>query len=139
VRRFLTGTPSILSLAALEAGLDTFEGVAITDIAAKSERLTRFSIGLVEDLCGNELQLVSPREPDASHVIFAHPNGYAVMQALIARGIIGDFRPPDMMRFGFAPLYNSFENAWLAAVAMSDVLRTGSWNQPAFITRQTVT
>ena len=141
IRRFLTGTPSILSLAALEAGLDNFDGVSITDLAAKAERLTQYFVEAVEASCGNELALASPRDPGSrgSHVVFAHPQGYAIMQALIARGIIGDFRPPDLMRFGFAPLYNSFEEAWLAASALHEILGTREWDQPRFLERQKVT
>ena len=140
VGRFLTGTPSILSLAALEVGLDTFAGVAIADIERKAEELTRFFLDAVERLC-EDLALESPRDPAArgSHVVFAHRQGYAVMQALIARGIIGDFRPPSLMRFGFAPLYNSFEDAWMAAVALSEIVRNCEWDQPRFRERQKVT
>ena len=141
IRRFLTGTPSILGLAALECGLDTFADVELSAIEAKAEALTRSFIDAVEDRCGGEVTLASPRDPTArgSHICFAHPNGYAVMQALIARRIIGDFRPPDLMRFGFAPLYNSFENAWRAADALGAILETREWNQPRFLERQAVT
>ena len=106
---FLTGTPSILALAALDAGLDTFDGIAMRDVAAKSRALSQLFIDEVEARCGDEVRLASPRDPAqrGSHVVFAHPEGYAVMQALIARGVIGDFRAPDLMRFGFAPLYNT--------------------------------
>lgn len=141
INRFLTGTPSILALAALEAGLSTFEGVSIAAIEAKAEAISAFFIDAVEQSCGGELALASPRDSRArgSHVCFAHPQGYAVMQALIARGITGDFRPPDLMRFGFAPLYSSFEDAWLAAQALSDVLGGREWNCAQFQQRQTVT
>ena len=73
------------------------------------------------------------------HVSFAHPEGYAVVQALIARGVIGDFRAPDLIRFGFAPLYNCFEDAWRAADALADILATRDWDQPRFHARQRVT
>jgi kynureninase len=141
IRRFLTGTPSILALAALDAGLDTFEGVAIADLETKSEDLTRFFIEAVDARCGSEVRLASPRDPKArgSHVCFAHAQGYAVMQALIARGIVGDFRPPDLMRFGFAPLFNSYEDAWRAADALAEILSTREWDQPRFLERQKVT
>lgn len=141
INRFLTGTPSILALAALEAGLSTFEGVSIAAVEAKAEVITAFFIDAVEKSCGDELQLASPRDPRTrgSHVCFAHPQGYAVMQALIARGITGDFRPPDLMRFGFAPLYNSFEDAWLAAAALGKILGTREWDQPDYLRKQTVT
>jgi kynureninase len=141
IRRFLTGTPSILALAALDCGLDTFAGVELSAIEAKGEALTKAFIEAVEECCGDQVTLASPRDPAArgSHVCFAHPEGYAIMQALIARGIIGDFRPPDLMRFGFAPLYNSFEDAWRAADALGAILETRDWDQPRFRQRQSVT
>ena len=141
INRFLTGTPSILALAALGAGLSTFEGVSMAAIEAKAEAITAFFVDAVERSCGDELALATPRDPGArgSHVCFAHPQGYAVMQALIARGITGDFRPPDLMRFGFAPLYNSFEDAWLAATALAEIVAGREWNRPDFLERKTVT
>jgi kynureninase len=141
INRFLTGTPSILALAALEAGLSTFEGVSMAAIEAKAEAITAFFVDAVEQSCGDELALASPRDPKArgSHVCFAHPQGYAVMQALIARRITGDFRPPDLMRFGFAPLYNSFDDAWLAATALAEIVAGREWNRPDFLERKTVT
>jgi kynureninase len=141
IRKFLTGTPSILSLAALEAGLDSFENVKVADLEQKARELSAFFVGCVETLCGGETVLASPREPGlrGSHVVFAHRQGYAVMQALIARGVVGDFRPPDLMRFGFAPLYNSFEDAWRASSALFDILASREWERPDFQDRQRVT
>jgi kynureninase len=139
--KFLTGTPSILALAALDAGLSTFDGIPMRDLAAKSRSLSQLFIDEVEARCGNEVRLASPRDPAqrGSHVVFEHPEGYAVMQALIARGVIGDFRSPDLMRFGFAPLYNSHAEMVGAAVAMADVLATDEWDQPRFKQRAKVT
>jgi kynureninase len=141
IRRFLTGTPSILALAALDAGLDTFHGCAIGEIEAKSRGLTQLFIDEVERRCCGQLRLVCPREPErrGSHVSFAHPHGYALMQALIARGIVGDFRAPDLMRLGFAPLYNRYEEAWAAAIALSDLISTGDWDQERYHERRRVT
>ena len=141
IGRFLTGTPSILALAALEAGLATFDGIAMRDLAAKSRALSQRFVEEVEQRCGSEVRLASPGDPEqrGSHVVFAHPHGYAVMQALIARGVIGDFRAPDLMRFGFAPLYNRFEDAWRAADALADVLARREWDQPRFHERAKVT
>jgi kynureninase len=141
IRKFLTGTPSILSLAALEAGLDSFENVNVADLEKKARELSAFFVGCVETLCGGETVLASPREPGrrGSHVVFAHRQGYAVMQALIARGVVGDFRPPDLMRFGFAPLYNSFEDAWRASSALFEILASREWERPDFQDRQRVT
>ena len=139
--KFLTGTPSVLALAALDAGLATFAGIAMSDLAAKSRALSQLFIGEVEARCGSEVRLASPRDPArrGSHVVFAHDDGYAVMQALIARGVIGDFRAPDLMRFGFAPLYNRFEEMVRAAGILGEVLSSGEWDQPRFKQRGKVT
>jgi kynureninase len=139
--KFLTGTPSILALAALESGLDTFAGLEMRDIAAKSRQLSRLFVDEVETRCGSEVRLESPCDPTqrGSHVVFAHPEGYAVMQALIARGVIGDFRAPDHMRFGFAPLYNSFADMVRAAEILAEILANREWDQPRFKERAKVT
>jgi kynureninase len=141
ILRFLTGTPSILALAALEAGLDTFAGIAMRDVEAKARRLSQLFVDEVEARCGAEVRLASPRDPArrGSHVVFAHAQGYAVMQALIDRGVIGDFRAPDLMRFGFTPLYNRFEDVWLAAEILSDILSSRAWDDPRFMERKKVT
>ena len=141
ISSFLTGTPSILSLAAFEAGLETFDGIAMRDVAATSRALSHLFVDEVERRCGSEVRLESPRDPTerGSHVVFAHSEGYAVMQALIARGVIGDFRAPDLMRFGFTPLYTRFEDVWRAAEILGEILETREWNQPRFRTRAKVT
>ncbi|MEO8548268.1 MAG: kynureninase [Sphingomicrobium sp.] len=141
IAAFLTGTPSILALTALETGLDTFAGLSMTDVEAKAQALLNLFIGEVEARCGAEISLASPREPAqrGSHVSFAHPQGYAVMQALIARRVVGDFRAPDLMRFGFAPLYNGFEDALQAAETLAEILATRAWDQPSFSSRAKVT
>jgi kynureninase len=141
VARFLTGTPSILALAALEAGLDTFAGIPMRAIEQKARALSQLFVDEVEKRCGGQVHLASPRDPAqrGSHVAFAHPEGYAVMQALIARGVVGDFRAPDLMRFGFAPLYNRFEDVWRAAEFLGEILETGEWDKPRFRERQKVT
>ena len=141
ILKFLTGTPSILALAALDAGLATFDGVAMKDIEGKSRALSQLFIDEVEARCGPDARLASPRDPAqrGSHVVFAHPSGYAVMQALISRGVVGDFRAPDLMRFGFAPLYNSFADVLRAAEILAEVLSLGEWDQPRFKQRSKVT
>jgi kynureninase len=138
---FLTGTPSILALTALESGLDTFAGVSMGELESKGQALLDLFIAEVEARCGAEVTLASPRYPSVrgSQVSFAHPNGYAVMQALIDRKVTGDFRAPNLMRFGFAPLYNRFEDAWRAADMLADILASRSWDQPRFHTRAKVT
>ena len=141
ILKFLTGTPSILAIAALEAGLDTFDGIAMHDLEAKSRKLSQLFVAEVEARCRNEVRLASPRDPTqrGSHDVFAHPEGYAVMQALIARGVIGDFRAPDLMRFGFCPLYNRFEEMVRAAEILADILTSREWDQPHFKARAKVT
>jgi kynureninase len=139
--KFLTGTPSILALAALDAGLATFDGVAMRDLAAKSRSLSQLFIDEVEARCGGEVRLASPRDAfqRGSHVVFGHPEAYAIMQALIARGVIGDFRAPDLMRFGFAPLYNSLAEMLRAAEILAGILTTREWDQPRFKQQSKVT
>jgi kynureninase len=141
ISRFLTGTPSILAMASLEAGIDTFEGIAMKDVAAKSRRLSKLFVEEVEARLGGEMTLASPREPEkrGSHVVFRHPEGYAVMQALIADLVIGDFRAPDLLRFGFAPLYNNYSEMVRAAETLAEIIDTRKWDQPRFKTRAKVT
>jgi len=145
--RFLCGTPPILSLAALECGVDTVlavEGCGGLDaLRQKSVALTELFVELVESRCaGHDLVLASPRNPvdRGSHVSFAHPTGgYGMVQALIARGIIGDFRSPDILRFGFAPLYTRFVDVWDAVDQLAQVLETGEWRDDRFNVRSIVT
>jgi len=147
IARFLCGTPPILSLAALECGVDVVIAAeafgGLPAIRRKSMALTGLFIDLVEARCGgHDLSPVSPRDADerGSQVSFAHPGGgYAITQALIARGVIGDFRAPDILRFGFAPLYTRFVDVWDAVDRLESVLRTGAWRDPAFNVRGTVT
>jgi kynureninase len=147
VSRFLSGTPPVLSLAALECGVDTILAAdqygGIDAIRRKSVALTDLFIELVESRCaGHALSLVTPRHADerGSHVSFAHAtDGYAIMQALIARGVIGDFRAPDILRFGFTPLYTRFVDVWDAVDRLGSVLTSGEWRDPRFRVRATVT
>jgi len=141
MHQFLTGTPSILAMAALYVGLATFEGISMHEIQEKSRALSQLFIAEVERRCGGQVTLASPRDPNrrGSHVVFAHENGFAIMQALIARGVIGDFRAPDLMRFGFAPLYNSYTDMVRAADTLGAILETREWDQPRFHERAKVT
>jgi kynureninase len=95
----------------------------------------------VERRCCNVVRLASPRDPSkrGSHIAFSHPQAFAIVQALIARGIIGDFRAPDLMRFGFAPLYNTHVEVAEAAESIANILATGEWDQPRFKERLRVT
>jgi len=139
--RFLDGTPPVLSMAALDAALAVREDVDPAVVAAKARALTRRFIDLVDARCGDEVEVVTPRDPAGrgAQVSLRHPHAAAVMQALIARGVIGDHRPPDLLRFGFAPLYVSHTDVWDAVDHLTDVLRTGGWDRPEHHTRPTVT
>ena len=139
ISRFLAGTPSILAMTALDAGLATFDGVPMRALASKGADLGDFFIACVEARCPT-LALASLRDAArrGSHVSFRHPEAYAVMQALIAAGVIGDVRTPDLVRFGFAPLYNRFEEAYRAAERLGDILDAGLWEDPRYAERAKV-
>ncbi len=142
IARALCGTPPILSLVALECGVDTLLAADIQAIHAKSMRMTDLFIALVEARCaGLGLSLATPRDARSrgSQVSFRHEHGYPVMQALIARGVIGDFRAPDILRFGFTPLYLRFVDVWRAVETLHDVLATRGWDEARFKTRAAVT
>ena len=142
VARFLCGTPPILGLAALEEGVDLLLGIDRQALYAKGQALCSAFIDRIEDRCaGLGLTLVTSRDRDSrgSHVSFRHDQGWPVMQALIARGVIGDFRAPDILRFGFTPLYVGFEDVWRAVETVRDILATGAWDGPAYHARATVT
>jgi kynureninase len=145
--RFQCGTPSIVSLAALECGVDTVLAAetsgGLAALRSKSLALTDLFIGLVEQRCaGHGLTVVTPREPRqrGSQVSVAHAAGaHNIVQALIARGVIGDFRAPDILRFGFAPLYTRFVDAWDAVDRLVEVLESGEWREDRFRVRAAVT
>ncbi len=132
----------MLSLALVECGLDVALAADIQAVRAKSLALSDLFIRLVEDRCASHpLTLVTPR-PHAergSHVSFRHPQGFAVMQALIARGVIGDYREPEVLRFGITPLYLRYVDAWDAVETLRDVLQTRAWDRPEYFRRGTVT
>lgn len=142
IHRFLTGTPPIISMVALDAALDIWDDVSIDDLRQKSVRLCELFIELVEDRCaGFGLTLASPRgsAQRGSQVCFAHDNAFPIMQALIARSVVGDFRAPDILRFGFAPLYVRYVDVHDAAEHLRDILKTGEWREERFMRRGAVT
>lgn len=143
IARFYTSTPPVLSLTALDAALDAWDGVSMADVRRKSLALTDFFIEAVETRCGGHgLTLASPRDQElrGSQVSFHLPEiGYAVIQALISRGVIGDFRAPDIIRFGFAPLYTRFADVAAAVEILAGVLSDGSWDQNGFRLKAAVT
>ncbi len=142
IARLLCGTPPILSLAALECGVETIARAGVARLRRKSVALTGLFVHLVEQECpGSGMELASPREAErrGSQVALRHPEAFAIVQALIARGVIGDFRAPDLLRFGFAPAYLRFSDVWDAVAALRVVLERREWEQPEHRARAKVT
>ncbi|WP_284123709.1 kynureninase [Parerythrobacter aestuarii] len=140
VDRLLCGTPSILAMSALEVGVELIAKVGVSRLWAKSRALSEFFRECLAD-AGVDLPLVSPDDPmqRGSQLSFRHPEAYALCQALIARGIIGDFRAPDILRLGFAPAYLRFEDMARTAEELADILATEAWDTPEFKQRAAVT
>ena len=131
IGRALCGTQPVVSLALVECGLEIFEATSMDALRAKSLQLTDLFIDLVEKRCaGHDLTLVTPREHArrGSQVSFTHPHGYAVMAALIERGVIGDYREPGILRFGFTPLYTGYADVWDAVEVLKDILERGAYD-----------
>jgi kynureninase len=142
--RMLVGTAPQLGLLALEAALEAFDGVDLQALRRKSTALTEMFIRLVDEQligAGHAFGLASPRDAGqrGSQVSLTHAEGYAIVQALIARGVIGDYRAPDILRFGFAPLYVGFVDVWNAVAALKAVMDGREWQRPAFQQRKAVT
>ena len=138
VARFAAGTPGVLSLSALDAALDAFGGVDLAMIGAKTRALSDLIIARADAM---RLKTITPRDAArrGGHVSLLHENGYAIVQALIARRIIPDFRAPDAMRFGAAPLYVRFVDVWDAMDQLADIVETRAWDRPEFHARTKVT
>ena len=140
IERMRVGTPPVLQLAALEAALDVWDKVDMADLRAASLALTDQFIAGVEATCP-DLVLATPRDHAArgSQVSFRHPQGYAIMQALIARGVIGDFRAPDILRFGFTPLFIGAKDVAQAVEILAEIMAGKLWDRPEFHARARVT
>jgi kynureninase len=147
VARFVCGTPPVLSLAALECGVDTLLAAnrhgGMAALRDKSIALTDLFIKLVSERCADHgFTIVTPHDASVrgSQVSIAHPAaGYEIMQALIDRGVIGDFRAPDILRFGFTPLYTRFVDVWDAVDRLDHVMTSGQWREPRYAVRAAVT
>lgn len=142
IRRFLCGTQPILSMSLIESGLDIFLNTDMQTVRDKSLKLTDLFMALVEQECaGFGFELITPASHQyrGSHVSFKHPNGYQIIQALIARGIIGDYREPEVLRFGVTPLYLSHADIWKAVQALKQVMHLGEWKQEKYQVRAQVT
>lgn len=124
VRRFVSSSPPVLAIAALDAALDAWEGVRVRAVREKSVALSELFVEAVLERLGDELELASPRDPAqrGSQVSFRHEQGYPIVQALIARGVVGDFRPPDLCRFGFAPLYLRYTDVFEAVEVLAEIV-----------------
>ena len=138
MKRWLTGTPCVLSLVALESGLKLWADIDIRQVEAKSEALWNIfhAAGTAAGL-----ECVTPSDPQqrGSHISFRHPNAYEIVQALIARGVIGDFRDPDIMRFGLTPLMLRHADIWRAGEMLREIVASGSFRAPEFAVRYAVT
>ncbi len=138
MKRWLTGTPSVLGLVALESGLKLWADIDIRAVEAKSAALWD-----IFQAAGTAvgLECVTPSDPSerGSHISFRHPHAYEIVQALIARGVIGDFRDPDIMRFGLTPLYLSHADIWHAGEMLREIVDSGSYRAPEFAVRHAVT
>lgn len=142
MNRFLAGTPPMLSMLALESGVASFHGVPMETIWDKSVALFDLFASLVEQRCsGHGLECISPRDPElrGSHISYRHPHAFEICQALIADGVIGDFRAPDVVRFGLTPLYLSHADIWEAVDRLADILESGRWRERRFGVRGKVT
>lgn len=142
IASLLVGTPPILSMSALDTSIDLMLEAPLTQIRDKSLRLSTAFIDLVDQHCaGHGLELITPREPErrGSQVCLRHAQAWPIMQALIARGVIGDVRAPDILRFGLTPLYLRYTDVWDAVTALAEVLRSGEWQREEFQLRAKVT
>ena len=142
IAQYLCGTPAVLSMAALAEGVATFDGIAMSAVREKSMRLGDLFLRLIEARClAAGFAIASPRDAErrGSHVALRHPHGFEIVQALIAAGVIGDFRAPDVLRFGFAPLYIRYVDVWDAVDRLSAIMRDGSWREERYSLRAAVT
>lgn len=142
IARFQCGTPSILALRALQEGVATFADIAMKDVRAKSLELSDLFWTLMETQCREYgFQCISPEEhaKRGSQLSFAHEHAWPIMQAIIDRGVIGDFRAPNLLRFGFAPLYVRFIDVWDAVMTIREVMSAGDWRASKYQSRNAVT
>jgi len=140
IQQAMCGTPPVLANAALEVALNLMLSVDMHLVRVKSQLMGNLFIQLIQQRCPQfEVESPTDDEQRGSHVSLAHTQGYAIMQALIARNIIGDFRAPKTLRFGFTPLYLRYVDLWDTVEALEDIMLQESWNQPEFLHRQAVT
>lgn len=142
ISRFLCGTPPMLNMLALESGVDLFADIDMITVATKSAGLFDLFAALIDEHCaGHGLELITPQNAEhrGSHISYRHPHSWPISQALIERGVIGDFRAPDILRFGLTPLYTSFEDVWRAIEILGEILESGVWREARFAQKAAVT
>jgi kynureninase len=141
MQSFVTSSPSIIALGALDGALDVFEQTDMASIRTKSLQLTDLFMALVEERLPKTFEIVTPREHDrrGSQVALRHPESYGIVQALISRGVIGDFRAPDVARFGFTPLYLRFVDVFDAVETLAEVMASEAFRDPKYAVRNAVT
>jgi len=135
INRFQCGTPSVISMSALDAALDVWQDVSMLQIRTKSVELADVFLQLIQaNECLHDLLLCSPHlaEQRGSQLAFSHYSAFAICQALIEKGVIADFRAPNILRFGFTPLYTSFEDVWIAVTTLAKIVASGLYKEPRF-------
>ena len=142
INKFICGTPPIIAYKAIESGLEIFKDLSIIEIREKSIKLSEMFIQLIQQECTEfGFMLFSPKnsEQRGSQISFLHENAYSIIQALISHGIIGDYREPNVMRFGISPLYMRFEDVWNAITCLREIMQTGEWQSEKFKNKNYVT
>ena len=140
--KYICGTPPIIAYKAIESGLTVFEQVSMNVVREKSIKLSEMFIQLMQQECIKfGFELFSPRnaEQRGSQVSFTHGNGFSIMQTLISHSVVGDFRQPNILRFGFSPLYIRFEDVWHAVICLREIMQTKEWQSEQFNKRGYVT
>lgn len=136
--RWRTSSPPVLGLAALDGALSVYDGVSLAQVEAKALTLGDILLDRAAEL-GLSAACPGPGDRRGGHVVLRHPEGYAIVQALIERGVVGDFRAPDLMRFGFNPLYTTYCEVWDAGAILAEVLESRTWDDPRHQARKAVT
>ena len=142
INKFICGTPSILAYKAVESGLNVFEGISMEQVREKSIQLSEVFIELINQECDEfEFKLFSPNDSNlrGSQISYMHENAYPIMQSLISRGVIGDYREPNILRFGISPLYMRYEDVWNAIMRLKKIMQSNEWDSSNFMVRNYVT
>ncbi len=142
INKFICGTPSILSYKAVESALDIFDEISLEQVREKSIQLSELFIKLIQQECGDfGFELFSPIDAAlrGSQISYKHENAYPIMQSLISRGIIGDYREPNILRFGISPLYMRYEDVWSAIICLKNIMQSNEWDSSNFKIRNYVT